>query len=114
MASPAYVSTREYLEDLLPRRIHVLEGVAIICDALDKALKLIRESNGKADAAEKLMRAFKLDEEQTNAILGAQLYKIAQMEIKQILDELEEKKKLAKEYESIINSRKKLWGVIKG
>ena len=38
------------------------------------------------------MKAFKLDEIQTDAILDAQLYKIAQMEIKKILDELKEKK----------------------
>ena len=49
-------------------------------------------ASGKPDAAEKLKKAFKLDDEQANAILDAQLYKIAQMEIKKILDELKEKK----------------------
>ena len=43
------------------------------------------------DAAEKLIKAFKLDEIQASAVLDAQLYKIAQLEIKQILDELKEK-----------------------
>ena len=38
------------------------------------------------------MKAFKLDEMQADAILDAQLYKIAQMEIQKILDELKEKK----------------------
>ena len=52
-----------------------------------------RERAARPDAAEKLMKAFKLDDEQTTAILDAQLYKIAQMEIKKILDELKEKKK---------------------
>ena len=41
------------------------------------------------------MTAFKLDEMQADAILDAQLYKIAQMEIKKILDELKEKKQQA-------------------
>src|SRR5262249_17704949 len=71
----------EFELEQLRRRIHVLEGFAIVFDALDKALKLIRSSSGKADAADKLMKAFPLDEEQANAILDAQLYKIAQMEI---------------------------------
>src|SRR5204862_3991271 len=59
----------EFDLEQLRRRIHILEGFAIIFDALDKAIKLIRESDGKADAAEKLKKAFKLDDEQTNAIL---------------------------------------------
>ena len=82
----------EFELEQLRRRIHILEGFRIIFNALDKAIKIIRESNGKADAAEKLMKAFELDDDQADAILDAQLYKIAQLEIKKILDELEEKK----------------------
>ncbi len=97
----------------LRKRIHILEGFRIIFDALDRAIKLIRESNGKADAAEKLMKAFKIDESQTAAILDAQLYKIAQMEIKKILDELKEKAAEAARIEVILSSDKKLWGVVR-
>ena len=46
-----------------------------------------------------------------NAVLDAQLYKIAQMEIKKILDELKEKMARAKEIEGILGSETKLWGV---
>ena len=60
------------------------------------------------------MRAFKLDEIQTEAILEAQLYRIAQMEIKKILEELKEKKAEAARIEEILASKKKLWGVVKG
>ncbi|MBO0698122.1 MAG: DNA topoisomerase 4 subunit A [Zavarzinella sp.] len=106
---------RRFQYDLavLKRRIHILEGFKIIFNALDKAIKLIRESEGKADAAQKLMKAFDLDEEQTNAILDAQLYKIAQLEIKKILEELKEKKAEAERIEAILKSNKKLWGVVK-
>lgn len=98
----------------LKKRIHILEGFRIIFDALDRAIKMIRESSGKADAAAKLMKAFALDEEQTNAILESQLYKIAQMEIKKILDELREKQAEAARIEAILKSEKKLWNVVKG
>lgn len=103
----------EYELEVLKKRIHILKGFKIIFDALDKAIKLIRESQGRADAAEKLMKAFDLDEIQTDAILDAQLYKIAQMEIKKILDELREKKKLAEEIEAILSSTRRLWGIVK-
>src|SRR5262245_55126631 len=97
----------EYDLAVLKRRIHILEGFKIIFNALDKAIKLIRESDGKADAAEKLMKAFDLDEEQTNAILEVKLYKIDQLEIKKILTELREKKALAEEIEEMIRTKNK-------
>ena len=103
----------EYELEVLRKRIHILKGFKIIFDALDKAIKLIRESQGRADAAEKLMKAFELDEIQTDAILDSQLYKIAQMEIKKILDELREKKKLAEEIEAILSSTRRLWTIVK-
>jgi DNA gyrase subunit A len=103
----------EYDLAVLKRRIHILEGFKIIFNALDKAIKLIRESDGKADAAQKLMKAFDLDDEQTNAILEVQLYKIAQLEIKKILTELREKKAEAEVIEGILKSNRKLWGVVK-
>ena len=60
------------------------------------------------------MKAFKLDEIQADAILDAQLYKIAQMEIKKILDELKEKKARGRaRSRRSCASEKKLWGVVK-
>jgi DNA gyrase subunit A len=103
----------EYDLEQLRRRIHILQGFRIVFNALDKAIRLIRESAGKAEAAEKLRKAFKLDEIQADAILDAQLYRIAQLEIKKILDELKEKKAEAERIEGILQSNKKLWKVIK-
>src|SRR5262249_32948687 len=50
----------EYELRRLRERIHILEGFRTVFNALDQAIKLIRESGGKADAAEKLVRAFSL------------------------------------------------------
>src|SRR5262249_44249461 len=50
---------------------------------------------------------------QAEAILDAQLYKIAQMEIRKILDELREKKAEAERIEAILASKRKLWSVVK-
>jgi len=97
----------------LRRRIHILEGFATIFDGLDRAIKIIRTSSGKPDAAEKLMAEFALDDEQVTAILDSQLYKIAQLEIQKILDELKEKTKEAQRIEAILKSEKKLWGVVR-
>jgi DNA gyrase subunit A len=103
----------EFELEQLKKRIHILEGFRIVFNALDKAIRLIRESDGKPDAAAKLMKAFKLDEAQVEAILDAQLYRLAQLEIKKILDELKEKKAEAARIEGILASAKKLWTVVK-
>ncbi|MBY0228870.1 MAG: DNA topoisomerase IV subunit A [Gemmataceae bacterium] len=99
--------------EVLQRRIHILDGFRIVFDALDEAIRIIRESTGKADASVKLIERFKIDEEQATAVLDAQLYKIASMEIRKILDELKEKKARAKEIKAILASEERLWGVVK-
>jgi DNA gyrase subunit A len=89
------VVTRRFEFELaeLRRRIHILRGFAILFDALDEAIRIIRKSDGKADAATKLQARFKLDEEQTDAILEMKLYKLARLEIEAIRDELAEKQR---------------------
>jgi DNA gyrase subunit A len=109
------VVTRRLQFDLdeLNRRIHILEGYAKVYDALDEVLKIIRKSEGKQDAAEKLMKRFSLDEEQVDAILELKLYRLARLEILLIQQELEQKKKDAKKIEGLLKSEAKRWGLVK-
>lgn len=98
----------------LEQRIHLLEGFEIIFNDLDRALKIIRNSAGKRDACDKLLKAFPLlDEEQTMSILEMQLYKISQLEINSILGELSEKKAAAEKIRKLLASEKRLWGVVR-
>lgn len=102
----------EYQLEQLRKRIHILEGFAIIFDGLERALKIIRSSNGKKDAAEKLMAEFPLDEIQTDAILELALYRISRLEINKIREELAEKKAEAAGIEAILKSKTKMWKLI--
>jgi DNA gyrase subunit A len=97
----------------LLRRIHILEGFAIVFDALDETIRIIRKSDGRQDAAEKLMKRFELDQEQVDAILELRLYKLARLEILVIREELAQKKAEAKRIQGILASKAKLWGVVK-
>ncbi|TWU35921.1 DNA gyrase/topoisomerase IV subunit A [Novipirellula artificiosorum] len=99
----------------LERRIHILEGFALIFDALDEIIRIIRKSEGKADAAEKIMQRFPaakggLDAEQTDAILELKLYRLARLEINMILDELKEKRKRAGEIKKLLADDTKDYG----
>lgn len=104
----------EYQLRQLEKRIHILEGFMIVFNGLDKALKIIRASDGKQDAAQKLMKAFPLDEEQTMAILELQLYRISQLEINDIRAELKDKRAKAQTIREILASNARLWKVVRG
>ena len=43
----------------LEKRIHILEGFALVFDALDEIIRIIRASDGKADAAKKILKRIK-------------------------------------------------------
>ena len=88
----------------LNKRIHILEGFAIIFDVLDETIRIIRASEGKQDAATKLMKRFELDEVQTDAILELRLYRLAQLEILIIRKELDEKRREAKRIAQLLKS----------
>ena len=104
----------EFELEALKKRIHILQGFAIIFDALDEAIRIIRKSDGKADAAAKLGKRFGLDDEQTDAILELKLYKLARLEMQLIVEELAAKRARAKEIEAILKDERKLRKVIRG
>ncbi len=106
---------RRFAHDLkiLEQRIHTLAGFKTIFDVLDTVLTLIRQSDGKADSAEKLKHRFHLDDAQTNAILETAIYKLSRAEIKKMLDELAEKIRQAESLRTLLGSKTKLWNVVK-
>ncbi|MDH3504349.1 MAG: DNA topoisomerase 4 subunit A [Nitrospirota bacterium] len=106
---------RRFTYDLqvLERRIHILNGFKLIFDSLDQVLKIIRQSEGKADSAEKLQQRFGLEPIQTDAILETPIYKLSRTEIKKMLDELADKLRQAKDLKILLASNTKLWDVVK-
>jgi DNA gyrase subunit A len=97
----------------LRARIHVLEGLEIVFDALDEVIAIIRKSDGKADAADKLIKRFSLSEEQTDAILELRLYRLARLEIQIVRKELAEKRSEARKLEALLKSESKRWDVVR-
>ena len=102
-----------YELSLLEKRLHLLAGFAAIFRDLDKALKLIRSSKSRKEAHEKLQKYFKLDDEQTNAILEIPLYRLVAMEMEKILQEQKERLKEKKRIRSILASPKKIWSEVR-
>src|SRR4051794_10365417 len=103
---------RHELNNLL-QRIHILEGFAIVFNNLDEAIRIIRNSDGKPDAAPKLIARFSLSEAQADAILETKLYRLGKLEIKDILDELARKRGRAAEIEALLADEPARWKIIR-
>ncbi|MFI5367249.1 MAG: DNA topoisomerase (ATP-hydrolyzing) subunit A [Candidatus Binatia bacterium] len=96
----------------LQARLHILAGFLKLFANLDRAIKIIRQSASRADAAKQLMKEFRLDEIQADAILETRLYQLARLEIEKIRAEQHEKEKRAKEIESLLKSKKARWKIV--
>jgi DNA gyrase subunit A len=97
----------------LNKRMHILEGFEKVFDALDEIIKIIRKSDGKADAASKIIKRFELDAEQTDAILELKLYRLARLEILVIQNELADKRKRARQISGLLKDEDGRWKVVR-
>ena len=103
----------EHEQEALGRRIHVLEGFEKVFDALDEILRIVRKSEGKTDAAEKIMKRFDLDAGQADAILELKIYRLARLEILVIRNELGERRRRLREIRGLLGDERARWGVVR-
>jgi DNA gyrase subunit A len=82
-------------------------------DALDEILKIVRKSEGKADAAQQIIKRFELDAEQTDAILELKIYRLARLEILIIRKELEEKRRRTRQINTLLKDEEGRWGIVR-
>ncbi len=94
-------------------REHILLGLVIAIDNIDKVIKLIRASKTVDDARHGLMKTFKLSEIQAQAILDLRLQKLAALERLKIEEELKEIQALIKELKALLASPAKILKVVK-
>ena len=94
-------------------RLHILEGLKIALDNIDRVIKIIRESETDEIAQSGLMSEFGLTEAQSQAILEMRLKRLTGLEKAKIEEEIEELLKLIKDLEEIVASEAKILEVIK-
>lgn len=96
----------------LLERIHILEGLVLIFDALDKVIAIVRKSDGRSDAADKLMNSFKLTEIQAFAVVDMRIYQLSKTNILEIKEELSNKQKRVNEIDKLLKNKKALRGLL--
>ena len=94
-------------------RLHILDGLKIALDNIDRVIKIIRESADDDEAKVGLMSNFALSEVQSQAILDMRLKRLTGLEKSKIEEEIAELEKLVKELEEILASEEKILEVIK-
>ncbi|MFM9083280.1 MAG: DNA gyrase C-terminal beta-propeller domain-containing protein, partial [Actinomycetota bacterium] len=104
----------QYRLDKARERAHILEGRIKALNVIDKIIKLIRESDDAGSAKDALMKKpYEFSERQAVDILDMQLRQLTKLSRIDLEKEIADLNTKIKEYESILNSDKKLRGVIK-
>ena len=97
------LASTEFDKEKALKRKHILEGLIIVINDIDKAIHLIRDSLNSAEAASRLVKTFNLTEEQAKAVLDMKLARLTKLDKNDLIKELEEKNRIIAECEKIIN-----------
>lgn len=109
------VVTRRTKYDLnkAEERAHILEGLIIALDNIDRVISIIRGSSTVQAAKESLMKEFNLTDAQSQAIVDMRLRALTGLERSKIEAELADLQKKIEEYRAILADKNKLLTVIK-
>ncbi|HDZ5859101.1 DNA topoisomerase IV subunit A [Staphylococcus aureus] len=99
--------------DNAEKRMHIVEGLIKALSILDKVIELIRSSKNKRDAKENLIEVFEFTEEQAEAIVMLQLYRLTNTDIVALEGEHKELEALIKQLRHILDNHDALLNVIK-
>ena len=92
---------------------HILQGLLMALDYIDEVISIIRGSKTTAEAKEKLIERFSLDDVQAQAIVDMRLRALTGLEREKLQGEYDSLQERIKELKEILADIKKLLGVIK-
>lgn len=94
-------------------RAHILEGLKIALDQIDKVIATIKKSKTAEDARQNLMSSFGLSQKQAQAILDMQLRRLANLERRKLLDEYAEIVKNIAYLEDLLANKRRILLLVK-
>ncbi|MFA5765545.1 MAG: DNA topoisomerase IV subunit A [Bacilli bacterium] len=95
------------------KRLHIVEGLISMTSILDAVIKTIRSSANKKDAKENLVSTYEFSEEQAEAIVMLQLYKLTNTDIFALQNEKEDLNHSVEQLNDILSNETSLLSVIK-
>ncbi|KRL32117.1 DNA topoisomerase IV subunit A [Companilactobacillus paralimentarius DSM 13238 = JCM 10415] len=95
------------------KRLHIVEGLIKALSILDKVIKTIRSSKNKSDAKNNLIKSYKFSDEQAEAIVSLQLYRLTNTDVTELEKEDAELHKQIDHLNGIIDNHTTLMTLIK-
>lgn len=90
--------------DKAKKKLHILEGLTLAVENLDEVIRIIRSSDNKAESKENLILAFNITQEQAEAIVMMQLYRLSNTDLVELADNKKELEDTIKALETILSS----------
>lgn len=94
-------------------RYHIIEGLVIALDNIDRVIQIIKQSEDKQAAAAALMKEFDLSDRQTNAILEMKLSRLTHLEVETLKQELADLERQIKDYKDILANPQRVIDIVK-
>lgn len=95
------------------KRLHIVEGLIRVLSILDEIIALIRSSDNKTDAKENLKVSYDFSEEQAEAIVTLQLYRLTNTDIVTLQNEENDLRDLITTLSAIIGDEATMYNVMK-
>jgi DNA gyrase subunit A len=95
------------------KRAHILEGLIIACDNIDRVIAIIRGSQSPDEAREKLMEEFNLSDIQSRAIVEMRLRQLTGLEMDKLRNEYEALMQKIAYFKEVLASVELRMGIIK-
>ncbi len=95
------------------KRLHIVEGLIRVISILDEVIALIRASENKADAKENLKVSYDFTEEQAEAIVTLQLYRLTNTDVVVLEEEEAELREKIAMLAAIIGDERTMYNLMK-
>lgn len=107
------VARSKFDKEKAEKRLHIVEGLIRVISILDEVISLIRASENKSDAKENLKVSYDFSEEQAEAIVTLQLYRLTNTDIVALQNEEANLREQIATLAAIIGDERTLFNVMK-
>ena len=107
------VARSKFDKEKAEKRLHIVEGLIRVISILDDVIALIRASENKADAKANLKASYEFSEEQAEAIVTLQLYRLTNTDIVTLEKEEAELRERITMLKAIIGDERTMYNVMK-
>ncbi|KXT78791.1 Topoisomerase IV subunit A [Streptococcus sp. DD13] len=107
------IARSKFDKEKAEKRLHIVEGLIRVISILDEVIALIRASENKADAKENLKVSYEFSEEQAEAIVTLQLYRLTNTDVVVLQEEEKELRDKIATLAAVIGDERTMYNLMK-